>query len=341
MDELVAGLTKLRVSSPPEDSSTDVPKDAHTDVRISYQPTNCDNEAWIRRWLIDAEEPILFVGESSDRSLPVALAIMRGSWNNIWAGSEYTNFRPEKQSLPGLLESSAERSSATADFLTASLQRKNRRAGYATFIHTSPRWQEATKKLRQRLRRTTNALDPSAQKAVLDRLSLVFDAENLSTFIRLKRRPPNPPPTRNIWFQCPWARDPAALAKGFIRSAAAIQKSGDVIFLGLTAHPNYQHRYKLDHLKTVAHGLGYETFMDECFIRHAIDAGYKHEGVRDIHDFILDYHQTVVFVKRTRTEHVRLLDNICKQREDLEAQLREFKARELELTLVAETMLHG
>lgn len=77
-----------------------------------------------------------------------------------------------------------------------------------------------------------------------------------------------------------------------------MQKSGDAIFLGLTAHTNYCDDYELDAAKACAHSLGYEIFMDECFIRHAIDAGYKHEGLLDIHDFILDYHQTFVFVKR-------------------------------------------
>jgi hypothetical protein len=53
-------------------------------------------------------------------------------------------------------------------------------------------------------------------------------------------------------------------------------------------------------LKEVVCRIGYEIFMDEWFILHAIDVGYKHGGVAttDIHRYLIDYHQTFVLVKR-------------------------------------------
>jgi hypothetical protein len=152
--------------------------------------------------------------------------------------------------------------------------------------------------MRQKLSELTNALDPKSHDEVAARLSLVVDATRLKTSIQ--------GPTRNIWFQCPWISrndnitTTAKLLEGFISSAAAIQKSGDAVFLGLTARREYRDEYDLDNLKKVARRLGYEIFMDEWFILQAIDAGYKHESVSttDIHELLIDFHQTFVLVKR-------------------------------------------
>jgi hypothetical protein len=83
------------------------PDRPHTEFHISHSLSNCNNEAWIRHRLIDSKEPILFVGESKNRSLPVALAIMRESWDGIWASSLD---KRETQTLPALLASAQERS---------------------------------------------------------------------------------------------------------------------------------------------------------------------------------------------------------------------------------------
>ncbi|KAJ7441589.1 hypothetical protein FB451DRAFT_118332, partial [Mycena latifolia] len=74
MDKLTADFGKLAVS-PVEDN------------RVCHNFPNCESESWIRRRLVDGKGPIVFVGESMDRSLPIALATMRGSWDDIWTGS--------------------------------------------------------------------------------------------------------------------------------------------------------------------------------------------------------------------------------------------------------------
>ncbi|KAJ7085577.1 hypothetical protein C8R44DRAFT_821483 [Mycena epipterygia] len=296
----------------------------HTEPRISY---NCNNEAWIRHRLIDSKEPILFVGESKNRSLPVALAIMRESWDGIWASSLY---KEETQRLPALLASAQDRS--------------QRNAGILFRLKKSSPW-KSVPEMRHKLSELTNALDSKSHDEVVARLSLVVDATRLKTSIQ--------GPMRNIWFQCPWISrndnltTTANLLEGFISSAAAIQKSGDAVFLGLTARTEYSDGYDLDNLKKVARRLGYEIFMDECFILHAIDAGYKHESVAttDIHRFLIDYHQTFVLVKREHSEHASVKEQISTQRKELEAQLqelelhlRDLRAREKELSLVDEAM---
>jgi hypothetical protein len=154
--------------------------------------------------------------------------------------------------------------------------------------------------MRLKLSKLTNALDPRSHDEVVAQLSLVVDATRLKSSIR--------GPTQNIWFQCPWisrgngVTTTAELLEKFIYSAAAIQKSGDAIFLGLTSHGEYSDEYDLQNLKRVLRRLGYEMFMDERFILHAIDAGYKHESVTatDIHKILIDHHQTFVLVKVKR-----------------------------------------
>ncbi|KAJ6524901.1 hypothetical protein DFH09DRAFT_807843, partial [Mycena vulgaris] len=210
----------------------------------------------IRHRLIDSKEPILFVGESNNRSLPVALAIMRESWDGIWASSLYKQETPK---LPALLASAQDRSEINAGFV--------RRLSES----------QSVSEMRYKLSKLTNALDPKSHDEVAARLSLVVDATRLKTSIQ--------GPTRNIWFQCPWisrkdnTTTTAKLLEGFISSAAAIQRSGDAVFLGLTGHTEYRDAYDLDNLKKLARSVGYEIFMDEWFILHAIDAGYKHESV--------------------------------------------------------------
>ncbi|KAJ7339242.1 hypothetical protein DFH08DRAFT_938887 [Mycena albidolilacea] len=302
-------------------------QDLRTEPRISYSSSNFNNEAWIRQRLIDAKEPILFVGESKNRSLPVALAIMRESWDGIWASSLY---KQETQKLSALLASSQDRSQINA--------------GFVGRLKKSLSWKSVAE-MRYKLSELTNALDPKSHDEVADRLFLVADATRLKTSIQ--------GPTRNIWFQCPWISrmdnitTTAKLLAGFISSAATIQQSGDVVFLGLTAHTAYRNAYDLDNFKKVARSLGYEILIDEWFILHAIDAGYKHESVAttDIHRLLIDDHQTFVLVKREHSEHTWVKEQISTQRKELEAQLKELElhlrdlhARENELSLVDEAM---
>ncbi|KAF7362853.1 hypothetical protein MVEN_00635100 [Mycena venus] len=121
--------------------------------RISYSLYNCNNEAWIRHRLIDSKEPILFVGESQNRSLPVALAIMRESWDGIWASSLY---KEETQRLSALLASAQDRSQTNAGILFR--------------LKKSSPW-KSVPDMRHKLSELTNALDPKSHDEVAARLS--------------------------------------------------------------------------------------------------------------------------------------------------------------------------
>ncbi|KAJ6565880.1 hypothetical protein DFH09DRAFT_1157208 [Mycena vulgaris] len=313
---LVSPLPKATGIPPQSATTQEIPTASFRieQPRISYSSYECNNEAWIRHRLIDSKEPILFVGESKNRSLPVALAIMRESWDGIWASSLD---KAETQRLPALLASAQDRSQINLKALR--------------FKKSSP-W-KSVPEMRNKLSELTNALDPKSHDQVAARLSLVVDATRLETSIQ--------GPTRNIWFQCPWIprsderSTTAKLLEGFIFSAAAIQKSGDTVFLGLTAHTDYSGEYHLDDLKKFARRLGYEIFMDEWFILHAIDAGYKHESeVKDIPQYnLINYHQTFVLVKREHSEHTSVKKQISTQRRELEVRREELKAQQKELEL--------
>ncbi|KAJ7197711.1 hypothetical protein C8J57DRAFT_1545868 [Mycena rebaudengoi] len=99
----------------------------------------------------------------------------------------------------------------------------------------------------------------------------------------------------------------------------------------------------------VVHGWwkqGYEIFMDEWFTLHAIDAGYEHESVvKNIHELLINFHRTFVLVKRDRSEHASVKEQISAQGKELEAQLKvlarhllDLRAREEELSLIDEAM---
>jgi hypothetical protein len=290
-----------------------------TEAHISYEAPH-DNEAWIRRRLVKEKAPVLFVGESCDRSLPTAFAQIHGSWDDIWASSAEKNFHI--RTLSALLVGVEQRSARNVQFLldtSQSLQYSqiwgityritagNLRLGYDEIIHTDPVWQTQVTAIRQELSEATKTLNRKSERIVLNRLALVVDACNLKQSLASRDLvgivPNGVRLTQNIWFQCPWRQYPgstATLIQECIKSPAAVQKCGDPIFLGLTAHSRYSHRYGIEDMKDLARRLGYEIFIDESFMRCAIDAGYKHESVtgQDIHDLILDYHQTFVFVKR-------------------------------------------
>ncbi|KAJ6539808.1 hypothetical protein DFH09DRAFT_929988 [Mycena vulgaris] len=263
----------------------------HTEPRIAYSSYRSNHEAWIRHRLIDSKEPILFVGESKNRSLPVALAIIRESWDRIWASSLY---KKETQRLPALLACAQDRSHINAGII---FRLSESRVHFREPINLIEIYAQRSRRLGSRCQRCDRNY-PSSQTNSIQSLTTRSRHSCLKTS--------NQGPTRNIWFQCPWisCKDnittTVKLLEGLISSAAAIQKSGDAVFLGLTALTEYRDGYDLDNLKKVARRLGYAKFMDEWFILHAIDAGYEHESVAttDIHRLLIDSHQTFVLVKR-------------------------------------------
>ncbi|KAI0783241.1 hypothetical protein C8Q75DRAFT_784502 [Abortiporus biennis] len=252
---------------------------------------------WIHRRLLKgpALSPVFFVGESPSRALPMALATMRGSIDGIWASSLH------KVPLRGMNELMTEL--------------RTRLEGYGTGTDQYV-WDRYHQFERHVLRK--HDIDFSEFSTILKRLFLQIDATKLHED-DMKTGPQNHtrPPTANIWFQCPWVLngDLSRLLKDFVTSASKIQHYGDVIFLGLTSHPRYRDRYKLEESKFWQHTrqLGYDRCViqgqgvdtlepDQKFIQECIKFGYRHssESSENIHAYIRDYHVTHVLIKRTR-----------------------------------------
>lgn len=108
-----------------------------------------------------------------------------------------------------------------------------------------------------------------------------------------------------VWFQCPWAwhsDDLSRLLVTFLQHMASKQDPGDYTLLGIANLFPYVKNYKLEELlgENLARGHvhGYEFLgADRKFVRELLQYGYKHEGCKDIHNGIIEYHITLVFRK--------------------------------------------
>ena len=105
-----------------------------------------------------------------------------------------------------------------------------------------------------------------------------------------------------VWFQCPWPYwgsplNPAQLIQSFLEHMKTKQQDGDYVLIGITTHKDFVERYELGALAEKRF-MGY-TFLgsDRDLIKELLKYGYKHEAVEDIdiHEYILDYHLTLVF----------------------------------------------
>ncbi|KAJ7061795.1 hypothetical protein C8F01DRAFT_1286871 [Mycena amicta] len=275
-------------------------------------------DTWLYQHLVNDQESILFVGESSNRSLPLALAFMRGSSSGIWASSLHepwdtasTDPSQKKEQFALILEKAGER-----QYRSWPISGKWR-PGYDRDVHDNSKYQRHALELISKF-----SDSPASLKDLEARFNLRIDATDLrgeSTRIllhpRLVEAPETLPPMHIIWFQCPWAETQAhqSLILDFFTSAAEVQEHGDSLIVGLTAYNGYPYRYadkyKLGKdfilMKQHARELGYESLpVDRDFIRGAIDVGYTHRTAfsKQIHDLILHWHETYVFVKRDDQE---------------------------------------
>ncbi len=107
-----------------------------------------------------------------------------------------------------------------------------------------------------------------------------------------------------VWFQCPWVDyrydSLPGLILDFLRSAANNCDPGTYVCVGITTHEDYMHRYCLERIFGAdLNTLDQYVFLgvDDVLIDKLLSYGYKHESIRsdrDIHDYIKDYHVTLV-----------------------------------------------
>jgi hypothetical protein len=75
-----------------------------------------------------------------------------------------------------------------------------------------------------------------------------------------------------LFFECPWGPDVPSLIHNFLRSAKAIQKTGDLLFLGICSY-YYFGRYNLQPTYEGYHMLG----VDVEFTKKMRSRGYTHQ----------------------------------------------------------------
>lgn len=107
-----------------------------------------------------------------------------------------------------------------------------------------------------------------------------------------------------VWFQCPWtvtnSRKTASLIKCFMQNMEKKQGIGDILVIGISTHKDYIREYNLQNIlgersgEDVIYGYRY-LGHDNNIIRMILGRGYKHEGYREIHNYIIDTHSTLVF----------------------------------------------
>ncbi|KAJ7074772.1 hypothetical protein C8F01DRAFT_1101739, partial [Mycena amicta] len=268
MDEITAKLERINLTPerpPPTPNKHKAPR-----------PPSAD-EAWIHKRLVEDCEGILFVGESVNRSLPIAIAAMRGSWDNIWASSLGETCQWDMLTPEGL--------APMEQILEAARTRAKDNAGNTTMT--------SAKILNGSLSSTSinsSTISPLHQSRISNSALAANSNEHRA---------------RNIWFQCPWSdsksEPSSSLILQFLASAAEVPIPGDAIFLGLTANRDYCDNYKLPAVLEHAESLDYDLRpVDRYCIRRAIDLGYLHKkpGNWRIDGKLLHYHETYVFVKR-------------------------------------------
>ena len=109
-----------------------------------------------------------------------------------------------------------------------------------------------------------------------------------------------------VWFQCPWTHPSAeipALIQGFMTEMACKQDVGDYLIIGVAAGAKkYIDKYCLTDI--IGNGQEEHIFErykfhggDEELIKKILKHGYKHEGYKNIHGLIFNFHMTLVFKK--------------------------------------------
>jgi len=220
--------------------------------------------------MLDRKQPIVLVGESPTRQHALALAILRGSLDGIWATSlAPIDVWPIQKLLDKIHSLQRAKNGSDIEKLTA----------FHTYVQ-------------------------STHDLSLEQLFFQANATNLQVFFSREERPP----TANIWFQCPWVLEcgtgtTAELLRSFVASAARVQVVGDFLLIGLLdGHAKeYHHKYELDQLFQHARSCGYSfKYTDNILIKQCLEYGYElwtdaKGKAEELHRYAQDKHDTYVF----------------------------------------------
>ncbi|KAJ7148796.1 hypothetical protein C8R43DRAFT_1107972 [Mycena crocata] len=247
--------------------------------------------------LVTEKEPLVFLGESPTRALSVSFAVMRGSLKNIWA----TRYNVEgdtfwsRSNFPGYIEQSRARGKANARLLWEYWRLTNDTdTKYDKFI--------------ERCKSSSTEMDR------LPNFALSADARHLLGFFN--RYNLHHLPQKHIFFQCPWNGVVTGyLLQDTLRSAAHIQKPGDLLLFGLIEtrleaygsnitqfrkelYAKYEIAYRVSALQSCALEYGYKPLnKDQDLIKRCFFFGYHHwtEAPWDLNHYMIQHNELVIY----------------------------------------------
>lgn len=242
----------------------------------------------VENLIINDRSPVLLVGEGNF-TFATALAAIRGSWDGITAtcldrDGEELDFTPIK------LQSIEYSISNSSTFDTG-------RPGFNNLTHTQG------VDILNRVNRILRLRNPVPRR-IIGGIDAVRHSHEFLTLANSHRV---------VWFQCPWPNtwySPDTLVILITDFLENLRKfENEYVLIGITTHRRYVHCYRLQDLFHEYNPLenfpsmqlecrGY-TYVgaDDSFIKTILKFGYKHEGFRDIHNYILKEHITLVFRK--------------------------------------------
>jgi hypothetical protein len=237
---------------------------------LGFNQTVTKDSDLYRRLIINSE-PILFVGESPNRSHTLAFAIMRGSLEGILSTSLNNSHECTHEWL--------HRTMLLRGFF---LSRAKLEGGLSAVHHGGCEFQIYILPVSQSIFPDFDAfgkyVDGLKGGHLLRQVFCNADPTQLRQFV--ERRGEKPAEAKNIWFQCLWqdwnspSGSTRAMLCNFFKSASNIQDIGDFVYIGIFDEPSNRHDFS--QVVEVAKACGYERRerVDTGLIRECYKFGY-------------------------------------------------------------------
>lgn len=258
---------------------------------------------WIDHRINKSKQPILVVG-GQNLSLTLALAMMRGTVQDIWSAHPT---QPQAQKHhPKLMSQTRSRITAAAQAAKSDDDVKKDPQGKKGFRSPPRRVLEEWKRLKSLLVEGVSSylFDPE-QLFISD-----FDARYLEDYLPLYPGMPK----GNIWFDFTSIEHENGIAKHIrhvLRSTAKVQALGDTVYLSLVIGPKIEGSdsptfaavYELPELLKTARSAGYDVFWEEEMSKKCLERGYQPFSkamLKRVSGFLMTYVLVKTYVSRFR-----------------------------------------
>jgi hypothetical protein len=223
--------------------------------------------------LIVNSEPILFVGESPNRSHTLAFATMRGSLEGILSTSLNASHLCTRELLLKMLEKQQLRAFSQEEGGLSAMYDCTFQIYILPAPHSTAAKFDAFKEFADKLEGNSDHF--------LRQVFCNADAAKLEQFV--ESRGEKPAEVKNIWFQCPWQEQNSngstdGLLCNFFKSASTIQNIGDFVYIGIFNESFHRHyKYYLSSVVGAAKACGYERVgeADTGLISECYKFGYR------------------------------------------------------------------